>query len=114
MDRQSFCVAHIRQMGDEFQGFDELLSRFRAALDSESERLIQQSIEQVAHQTTILIVAHRLSTIAKADQVYVMHKGCVVEAGAFSFLSVKQGGFLNSMLSAQSSVVQNLIIEEAG
>jgi len=37
MDRQSFCISHIRQMRDEFQGFDELLSRFRTALDSESE-----------------------------------------------------------------------------
>lgn len=108
--RQRIALARALLRKPELLILDEATS----ALDSESERLIQQSIEQVAHQTTILIVAHRLSTIAKADQVYVMHKGCVVEEGAFSFLSVKQGGFLNSMLSAQSSVVQNLIIEEAG
>ena len=79
-----------------------------------AERLIQQSIEQVAHDTTILIVAHRLSTIAKADQVYVMRQGRVVEEGSFSVLSVKPGGILNVMLAAQLPLEQEKPAEVAG
>jgi len=88
-----------------------ILDEATSALDSESERLIQQSIDELAHETTIVIVAHRLSTIAKADQVYVMNQGRVVEEGSFSLLSVKQGGFLNSMLAVQSPKEQREIIE---
>ena len=83
-----------------------ILDEATSALDSESERLIQQSIERVAHDTTILIVAHRLSTIARADQVYVLHQGRVVEEGPFSILSEKPSGILNAMLEAQLSSVQ--------
>ena len=79
-----------------------ILDEATSALDSESERLIQQSIDELAHETTILIVAHRLSTIAKADQVYVLRQGRVVEEGSFAELSVKQSGFLNTMLAAQT------------
>jgi ATP-binding cassette subfamily B protein len=40
-------------------------------------------MEQVARETTILVIAHRLSTIAKADRVYVLKQGRIVEEGAF-------------------------------
>ncbi len=89
-----------------------LLDEATSALDSESERLIQQSIEQVAHDRTILVVAHRLSTVAKADQVYVMRQGRVVEEGPFSVLSVKPGGILNAMLAAQLSLEQKKLAEK--
>jgi len=78
-----------------------ILDEATSALDSESESLIQKSIEKVAISTTILVVAHRLSSIAKADNIYVLHKGAIVEQGAFSILSVKEGGILNKMLSLQ-------------
>ncbi len=91
-----------------------ILDEATSALDSESERLIQQSIEQVAHDTTILVVAHRLSTIAKADQVYVISQGRVVEEGSFSVLSVKPGGILNIMLAAQLPLEQEKLAEVAG
>lgn len=91
-----------------------ILDEATSALDSESERLIQQSIEQVAHDTTILIVAHRLSTIANADQVYVLRQGRVVEEGPFSVLSVKPGGILNVLLAAQLPLEQKKLAEAAG
>lgn len=95
--RQRIALARALLRKPELLILDEATS----ALDSESERLIQQSIEQVAHDTTILVVAHRLSTIAKADQVYVLRQGRVVEGGSFSALSVKPGGILNAMLVAE-------------
>ena len=78
-----------------------ILDEATSALDSESERLIQQSIERVACDTTVLVVAHRLSTIAKADQVYVMREGRVIEEGAYSMLSAKPGSILSAMIAAQ-------------
>ena len=96
--RQRIALARALLRKPELLILDEATS----ALDSESERLIQQSIEQVAHNTTILVVAHRLSTIAKADQVYVLRQGRIVEEGSFKELSAKSGGMLNAMLAAQS------------
>jgi ATP-binding cassette subfamily B protein len=78
-----------------------ILDEATSSLDSESELLIQQSMEQVAQDTTILVVAHRLSTIAKADQVYVMRHGRVVEEGSFKALSIKPDSILKGMIDAQ-------------
>ena len=78
-----------------------ILDEATSSLDSESELLIQQSIEKVSRDTTILIVAHRLSTIAKADQVYVLHQGKVVEEGSFKVLSTKSDSILNNMIATQ-------------
>ena len=57
-----------------------------SALDNESERLIKESIERLSKNTTILIVAHRLSTIKNADQVYVMKNGRIIENGLYAEL----------------------------
>lgn len=96
-ERQRIALARALLRKPELLILDEATS----ALDSESELLIQQSIEQVAQDTTILIVAHRLSTIAKADQVYVLQQGRVVEEGSFKELSVKPDGVLNRMIMVQ-------------
>lgn len=82
-----------------------ILDEATSSLDSESELLIQQSIERVAQDTTILVVAHRLSTIAKADQVYVMRQGRVVEEGAFKELSTNPDSILNDMIATQQPLV---------
>lgn len=78
-----------------------ILDEATSALDSESERLIQKSIESLAVKTTILVVAHRLSTIIRSDYVYVLDHGSVVEHGSFSKLSSQEGSSLNKMLSLQ-------------
>ena len=96
--RQRIALARALLRKPELLILDEATS----ALDSESERLIQQSIEHVAQDTTILVVAHRLSTIAKANQVYVLRQGKIVEEGSFKTLSIKSGGILNAMLLAQT------------
>ena len=78
-----------------------ILDEATSALDSESERLIQSSIDQVAKLTTILVIAHRLSTITKANFVYVISKGEIIEKGDFETLSNKQGGILMEMIRTQ-------------
>ena len=57
--------------------------------------------------TTILIVAHRLSTIAKAKQVYVLKNGNVIEQGSFINLCNKKDGILNHMLVNQYATETN-------
>jgi len=96
-ERQRIALARALLRKPELLILDEATS----SLDSESELLIQQSIEQVAQNTTILVVAHRLSTIAKADQVYLIRQGRVVEEGPFSVLSTEPGSILNDMIAAQ-------------
>lgn len=67
--------------------FDEATS----ALDTESEHYIQQSMEHLRHDTTTLVVAHRLSTIESADVILVMEQGRIVETGDHQSLLEKNG-----------------------
>lgn len=70
-----------------------LLDEATSALDNESERLVQQAIEEISHQMTIVLVAHRLSTVRKADLIVVIDGGRVVEAGGYPDLLKQTGAF---------------------
>ena len=70
-----------------------LLDEATSALDNETERVIQNAIETLADHLTIIVVAHRLSTITRADHVYVMEEGRVVESGNYSSLLAQNGRF---------------------
>ncbi len=95
--RQRIALARALVRKPELLILDEATS----ALDSESERLIQKSINDLAQDATVLIIAHRLSTIARADYVYVLRAGAVVEEGSYRELSRKQGGVLSGMIAVQ-------------
>jgi ABC-type multidrug transport system fused ATPase/permease subunit len=70
-----------------------LLDEATSALDNESERFVQNAIEHIAHTMTIVVIAHRLSTVRRADMIYVMEKGAVVETGSYDELLSKGGLF---------------------
>lgn len=72
-----------------------ILDEATSALDHESERLIQESIEALKGTMTIIIVAHRLSTIMGADRLIVLENGVVIEEGAPEELLKKEGSYLN-------------------
>jgi ATP-binding cassette subfamily B protein len=57
--------------------FDEATS----SIDNETELSIQRSLEKIAKEHTIFVIAHRLSTVRHADNIFVLHKGEVVETG---------------------------------
>jgi len=79
-----------------------VLDEATSALDSESERLIQTAIEELAGAMTIVIIAHRLSTLRRADYVYVLDQGKVVEEGGYDELSQRPGGILRAMSEQQN------------
>ncbi|ANU26024.1 ABC transporter ATP-binding protein [Planococcus versutus] len=72
-----------------------ILDEATSALDLESEALIQESLERLAHDRTTLIVAHRLSTITHADQILVIDNGKLAENGTHDELMKQQGVYYN-------------------
>ncbi len=70
-----------------------ILDEATSALDSESERYIQSALENVMKNRTTLVVAHRLSTIVRANKIIVMHHGCVAEHGTHQQLLAMDGHY---------------------
>ncbi len=68
-----------------------ILDEATSALDSLSERLVQQSLEELMQGRTVIAIAHRLSTIENADKVVVLEEGEVVEQGPYQELLEKKG-----------------------
>ena len=77
-----------------------ILDEATSALDSESESAIQQALETLMQDRTTFVVAHRLSTVQKADLIIVLDKGELVESGRHSDL-VGAGGLYQRLYDAQ-------------
>ena len=72
-------------------------------MDTATERLIQGSLEKICENRTTIIVAHRLSTVRKADEILVLHQGEVVERGTHEELLSIPGGRYATLWMEQSS-----------
>ena len=70
-----------------------ILDEATSALDTETEKIIQQSLTELAENRTTLIIAHRLATIRNADRVIVVTKEGIVEDGSYSDLVEADGIF---------------------
>tara|TARA_Y100000310_G_scaffold188769_1_gene188760 strand:+ start:1547 stop:3316 length:1770 start_codon:yes stop_codon:yes gene_type:complete len=70
-----------------------LLDEATSALDSETEKKIQENLENELGDKTLMIIAHRLSTLKKVDKIYYMDRGKIVEGGTFSELIKLKGKF---------------------
>lgn len=77
-----------------------ILDEATSALDYESERLIQSALENLARGRTVITIAHRLSTVKKADRIAVLKQGRIVECGSYEELA-RTDGYFAALLDAQ-------------
>ncbi|MCX8142938.1 MAG: ABC transporter ATP-binding protein/permease [Bacteroidia bacterium] len=70
-----------------------ILDEATSSLDTENEKIIQDTIQKIKHNRTIIIIAHRLSTIMNADTIVVLNKGEIVEQGTHQELLNKKGHY---------------------
>ena len=81
-ERQRVAIARVLLKNPSIFVFDEATS----SLDTKTEHLIQENIEEVSRNATTLIIAHRLSTVIHADQILVLDHGALAEVGTHNEL----------------------------
>jgi ATP-binding cassette subfamily B protein len=97
-ERQRVALARAVLSGAGILIFDEATS----SLDSISEALMQQALEDVIEDRTTLIIAHRLSTVQKVDRILVFDQGRVVEQGTHAQLLAREGGHYRALFDSQA------------
>jgi ABC-type multidrug transport system fused ATPase/permease subunit len=95
--RQRLSIARAVLKNPEILILDEATS----ALDTESERLVQEALENLMRNRTTLVIAHRLSTIKNADLICVMHEGQIVERGKHDEL-IALNGYYKKLVDMQN------------
>ena len=87
--RQRLLIARAIYKNPHFMFFDEATN----ALDANNERTIVENLEEVFRGRTVVVVAHRLSTVRHADQIVVLDKGAIVEKGDHESLVELKGAY---------------------
>jgi len=97
-ERQRVALARAVLSGAGILIFDEATS----SLDSISEALMQQALEDVIEDRTTIIIAHRLSTVQKVDRILVFDRGRIVEQGTHAQLLARDGGAYRRLFESQA------------
>jgi subfamily B ATP-binding cassette protein HlyB/CyaB len=97
--RQRIAIARALTTNPRILIFDEATS----ALDYESERLIQQNMRQITAGRTVLIIAHRLSTVRMADRIITIERGRLIEDGSHEQL-IGTGGRYATLHRVQAGI----------
>jgi subfamily B ATP-binding cassette protein MsbA len=96
--RQRIAIARALLRGAPILLLDEATS----SLDAESERVVQEALSVLGQGRTVLVIAHRLSTVVGADLIYVMDKGRVAETGTHAEL-MRSGGLYSRLYGMQAA-----------
>ena len=80
-----------------------ILDEATSHLDVESEMAIQKALESMRHNLTMVVIAHRLSTVQSADLIYVLDQGKIIESGTYDELVKKKGRFYHFATLAEKS-----------
>ena len=87
-----------------------ILDEATSALDSESEKLVQEALDELMKNRTTIIIAHRLATIRNVDTIYVVKNGSIAESGSHDELLIKEEGIYANLVKLQFENV-NLLVE---
>ena len=106
--RQRLSLARAILRNPELLILDEATS----ALDTQSERLVQQAIERFERQHTVLVIAHRLSSIVNANLICVMENGRIIESGRHEELLTARGAY-SQLWQMQANAAKQIPREDA-
>lgn len=96
--RQRLAIARELYRDPDIIIFDEATS----SLDSNSEQVIQASIEELKGRRTLVTIAHRISTVRNCDIIFVLNEGRLIEQGSFEELIARNNGLFQKMCAAQN------------
>ena len=99
-EKQRLTIARVLLKNPPFVILDEAT----ASVDTITERKIQTALDRLVEQRTVLVVAHRLSTVRQADKIVVMENGCIIESGSHDVL-ISQGGHYADLWAQQSDLI---------
>lgn len=84
-----------------------ILDEATSSLDAESEKLVQEALETLMENRTTIVIAHRLATIRRVDQIYVIREGQIAEAGTHEELVLRDEGIYSNLVKLQFEVEPN-------
>ncbi len=85
-----------------------LLDEATSALDTESEKIVQDALDQARVGRTTIVIAHRLSTIYNSDMIVVLQKGEVIEQGKHKELMEKEGTYYAMNTTQQAGLSRSM------
>ena len=99
-EKQRLTIARVLLKNPPFVILDEAT----ASVDTITERKIQEALDRLVEHRTVLVIAHRLSTVRRADKIVVMDQGKIIESGSHETL-IEEGGHYAKLWSHQSDLI---------
>ena len=90
-EKQRLTIARVLLKNPPFVILDEAT----ASVDTITERKIQEALDRLVQERTVLVIAHRLSTVRRADKIVVMEQGQIIESGSHEALIGQDGHYAN-------------------